>query len=491
MLEIKGLKVTRGNFSATLPHLVVNDGECVALCGVSGSGKSTLLESIGLLKPWVSVDSFVLNQVAIDLLDAKEAQALRVCELGIMPQVGGLIPYLSIKENLEIQIELALRQQVCPVFATSAAAGSSATAGSSAAAGSSGASDAAGCSCRQDFVVASARSGVSTQKVQVYPLPAAREVTSQLQIQDQYTKERVQAYVQHLLPICKKLHLAGQLDKLPYELSIGQRQRALFLRAIAHKPRLILIDEPTSSLDPDNARSLFEIIEEIAKESQISVLLVTHDLKAAQRYRCYIYDQVHSYSEHSVFVAQERYSASSAQEDISDAALLHDFVSDLPASPYIVSHSHKRSSLLSQLGIWQPVTVEPVDMGAHDAYSGSSREHGMQAQAYPLSSAQGRKDLGSRVEIVSSQGASQVVVKSYTAADPVAAKGTGAATAIVATAASNAAANAAAKAAAAAAAGTAKSVPVLLNAPADGYSSRAQDAAVGSGSQSVLQQRGR
>ena len=479
MLEIKGLKVTRGNFSATLPHLVVNDGECVALCGVSGSGKSTLLESIGLLKPWVSVDSFVLNQVAIDLLDAKEAQALRVCELGIMPQVGGLIPYLSIKENLEIQIELALRQQVCPVFATSAAAGSS------------GASDAAGCSCRQDFVVASARSGVSTQKVQVYPLPAAREVTSQLQIQDQYTKERVQAYVQHLLPICKKLHLAGQLDKLPYELSIGQRQRALFLRAIAHKPRLILIDEPTSSLDPDNARSLFEIIEEIAKESQISVLLVTHDLKAAQRYRCYIYDQVHSYSEHSVFVAQERYSASSAQEDISDAALLHDFVSDLPASPYIVSHSHKRSSLLSQLGIWQPVTVEPVDMGAHDAYSGSSREHGMQAQAYPLSSAQGRKDLGSRVEIVSSQGASQVVVKSYTAADPVAAKGTGAATAIVATAASNAAANAAAKAAAAAAAGTAKSVPVLLNAPADGYSSRAQDAAVGSGSQSVLQQRGR
>ena len=49
MLEIKGLKVTRGNFSATLLHLVVNDGECVALCGVSGSGKSTLLESIGLL----------------------------------------------------------------------------------------------------------------------------------------------------------------------------------------------------------------------------------------------------------------------------------------------------------------------------------------------------------------------------------------------------------------------------------------------------------
>ena len=43
MLEIKGLKVTRGNFSATLPRLVVNDGECVALCGVSGSGKSTLL----------------------------------------------------------------------------------------------------------------------------------------------------------------------------------------------------------------------------------------------------------------------------------------------------------------------------------------------------------------------------------------------------------------------------------------------------------------
>lgn len=444
MLEIKGLKVTRGNFSAILPHLVVNDGECVALCGVSGSGKSTLLESIGLLKPWVSVDSFVLNQVAVDLLDAKDAQALRVCELGIMPQVGGLIPYLSIKENLEIQIELALRQQVCPVFAHSAAGTAGAAAGATGAAGTSGTNgvgadgaDSDDCPCHRDFVVATARGGMSTQQVQVYPLPPSQEVTAQLHIQDQYTKEQVQTYVQHLLPICKKLNLNGQLDKLPYELSIGQRQRALFLRAIAHKPRLILIDEPTSSLDPDNARSLFEIIEEIAKESQISVLLVTHDLKAALHYRCYMYDQAHSYSEHSVFVEQDRYAVSSEQDtEISDAVLMRDFIADYPASPYIVSSSYKRSSLLSQLGIWKPVAAEP------QVIAETKRVHPhMQSQAYPAYSAnagQERKDLASGLA-------------------------SGPATA---------------------------SAPASLVEPADGYSSRAQGAAVSS-SQSLLKQRGR
>lgn len=456
MLEIKGLKVTRGNFSATLPHLVVNDGECVALCGVSGSGKSTLLESIGLLKPWVSVDSFVLNQVAVDLLDATDSQALRVCELGIMPQVGGLIPYLSIKENLEIQIELALRQQVCPVFQHSGGAASSdGVAGNAAGVVAGNAAGDADCQCRRDFVVASTHGGVSTQQVQVYPQPRPYEVTAQLRVHDQYTKERVQTYVQHLLPICKKLNLDGQLDKLPYELSIGQRQRALFLRAIAHKPRLILIDEPTSSLDPDNARSLFEIIEEIAKESQISVLLVTHDLKAALRYRCYMYDQAHSYSEHSVFVEQERYGASSEQEEMSDAALMREFVADYPASPYIVSSSYKRSSLMNQLGIWKAVGTEPQVIAENKMVY----PH-MQAQAYPAYPAypakaeQERKDLGSREEQDNGQASTPV-----TASAPVTTTATA-------------------------------SAPALLVEPADGYSSRAKGANMRAGSNSLLQ-RGR
>ncbi len=455
MLEIKGLKVTRGNFSATLPYLVINDGECVALCGVSGSGKSTLLESIGLLKPWVSVDSFVLNQVAVDLLDANDAQALRVCELGIMPQVGGLIPYLSIQENLEIQIELALRQQVCPVFQHrgDGATGSNAVTVSDAVAGRGTAG--ADCQCSRDFVVASARGGVSTQQVQVYPQPRPYEVTAQLRVHDQYTKERVQTYVQHLLPICKKLNLDGQLDKLPYELSIGQRQRALFLRAIAHKPRLILIDEPTSSLDPDNARSLFEIIEEIAKESQISVLLVTHDLKAALRYRCYMYDQAHSYSEHSVFVEQERYGASSEQEEMSDAALMREFVADYPASPYIVSSSYKRSSLLNQFGIWKAVGTEPQVVAENKrVYPHMPAQAYPAYLAYPAKAEQERKDLGSGGEQDNGRASTPA-----TASAPVTTPATA-------------------------------SAPALLVEPADGYSSRAKGANMRAGSKSLLQ-RGR
>ena len=116
MLAIKGLKVVRGSFMVYLPHLTINDGECVALCGVSGSGKSTLLEAIGLLTPCLSVEHFSLNGINVDELDPHDAQALRVCDIGIMPQSGGLVPYLTIRENLQLQITLALKQQVYPLF---------------------------------------------------------------------------------------------------------------------------------------------------------------------------------------------------------------------------------------------------------------------------------------------------------------------------------------------------------------------------------------
>ena len=72
MLEIKGLKVIRGDFNVALPELYIADGQCVALCGVSGSGKSTLMEAIGLLSPYLSLDNFILDNIAVDELSPKE-----------------------------------------------------------------------------------------------------------------------------------------------------------------------------------------------------------------------------------------------------------------------------------------------------------------------------------------------------------------------------------------------------------------------------------
>lgn len=71
----------------------------------------------------------------------------------------------------------------------------------------------------------------------------------------------------------------GELSgRLIGELSGGQFQRALLARAIASNPQLLLLDEPTSSLDDESADSLVRCVSRISKEYGAAVLLVTHDL---------------------------------------------------------------------------------------------------------------------------------------------------------------------------------------------------------------------
>ena len=74
-----------------------------------------------------------------------------------------------------------------------------------------------------------------------------------------------------------KLNIGHLLNKYPKQLSIGERQRASFIRSIIHKPALLLADEPTSALDPYNANLLFDLIIEQAQQDNIAALIVTHD----------------------------------------------------------------------------------------------------------------------------------------------------------------------------------------------------------------------
>ncbi|OCF93137.1 ABC transporter ATP-binding protein [Gilliamella sp. wkB7] len=74
-----------------------------------------------------------------------------------------------------------------------------------------------------------------------------------------------------------KLGISHLLNKYPKQLSIGERQRASFIRSIIHKPALLLADEPTSALDPYNANLLFDLIIEQAQQDNIAVIIVTHD----------------------------------------------------------------------------------------------------------------------------------------------------------------------------------------------------------------------
>ena len=67
------------------------------------------------------------------------------------------------------------------------------------------------------------------------------------------------------------------LSEMPGILSVGQAQRVSFLRALVHHPDVLLADEPTASLDPETARSLFGTILDMVRTTGISALVVTHD----------------------------------------------------------------------------------------------------------------------------------------------------------------------------------------------------------------------
>lgn len=68
------------------------------------------------------------------------------------------------------------------------------------------------------------------------------------------------------------------------ELSGGEAQKVMLARALAQQPRLLLLDEPTSNLDPRNQHEVLRTVREIAKENNICVITVLHDLNLAIRY---------------------------------------------------------------------------------------------------------------------------------------------------------------------------------------------------------------
>ncbi|WP_373818513.1 ABC transporter ATP-binding protein [Glaesserella sp.] len=207
MLEIKELAIRRGSaenpFNIVLPSLSLNDGEVVALCGSSGCGKSTLLEMIGLILKPHRLSSYQLGnaehteQIAEDIHHQQQNKLakLRAEYFGFMLQSGGLLPFLTVQENIALPCQMlgkaADRQWL-------------------------------------DYLI------------------------SQLQV--------------------------GQLlHHYPKQLSIGERQRISFIRSLAHHPSILLADEPTAALDPNNADKLFDIIIDLVKKNNISALIVSHD----------------------------------------------------------------------------------------------------------------------------------------------------------------------------------------------------------------------
>lgn len=83
-----------------------------------------------------------------------------------------------------------------------------------------------------------------------------------------------------LKPIAEKLGIEKLLEKYPYEVSGGQKQRAAIARALITKPQLILADEPSGALDSKAADSLMNLFTTINQEGQ-TIVMVTHSVKVA------------------------------------------------------------------------------------------------------------------------------------------------------------------------------------------------------------------
>ena len=83
-----------------------------------------------------------------------------------------------------------------------------------------------------------------------------------------------------LAPVAESLGITDILNKYPYEISGGQKQRAAAARAIITKPKLLLADEPTGSLDSQSSAELLRVFERMNRDGQ-TILMVTHSTDAA------------------------------------------------------------------------------------------------------------------------------------------------------------------------------------------------------------------
>ena len=81
---------------------------------------------------------------------------------------------------------------------------------------------------------------------------------------------------QKIRPIAQALKITELLDKFPYEVSGGQKQRAAVARALITNPKLILADEPTGALDRKNGKEIMKIFTELRKKGK-TIIIVTHD----------------------------------------------------------------------------------------------------------------------------------------------------------------------------------------------------------------------
>lgn len=105
-------------------------------------------------------------------------------------------------------------------------------------------------------------------------LTAVQNVRMSLQLHRDLPRRQIRRRAAEIL---ERVGLGDRLDAFPNQLSGGQKQRVAIARALAARPRIILADEPTASLDRQSGREVVTLMHDLAKGEGVTVLLVTHD----------------------------------------------------------------------------------------------------------------------------------------------------------------------------------------------------------------------
>ena len=178
-------------------------GDVLALAGPSGSGKTLLLECLGLIRPLGPSDRYeVLTSGGMEDLAPEWTAAggngritrIRAATFGFVPQQGGLLPFLSVRNNVRL-----------------------------------------------------------TQEI---------------------TGRRDDTLAENLIQI---LGLAAVASSFPQDLSAGQRQRVAIARALAHRPSIVIADEPTAALDPAMARDVMGLMLDLVRGWGAAMVIASHD----------------------------------------------------------------------------------------------------------------------------------------------------------------------------------------------------------------------
>jgi phosphonate transport system ATP-binding protein len=99
-----------------------------------------------------------------------------------------------------------------------------------------------------------------------------------------YLRRFSQADIERAFTVLDRVGLMDHIDKRADALSGGQRQRVGIARALVQEPEILLIDEPTASLDPKTSRQIMRLITEICRERQLAAIVNIHDVALAQMF---------------------------------------------------------------------------------------------------------------------------------------------------------------------------------------------------------------